>query len=465
MDLSFALKQAFSTKQADTTCNDFYPLSQLGTSMKPTPTETGRRNFLRATGVAVALPLFESQIQPAIARQPVSNSDQEPMRMVCVGNPYGMIPDEFFPKQSGRDYKTTSLLKPLERHRDDFTVFSNFDHGYSGGHRVVDTFLTGVKTIDAKASPNGNISLDQLAAEFVGSETRFPSLNVGAGGGCEMCWTRSGVNVPVMTNARDVFRALFVDDKADVKKTLAVKNDRRSSILDSVNQQANSLSRRLSKLDQAKLDEYLTAVRDVEKKLNMSQHWIGKPKPKVEMQEPADEGFVESLGSFYDLMALALETDSTRIATLEIPEVFNTSNLGLRNSYHGYSHHGKDQKNLQGLRVIEEFQTSMFSKFLDRLKEIKLASGQAMFDKTVLLFGSGMGNGSSHSNKNLPILVAGGGFKHAGHVVLPSEKSKRVPLSNLYVKLLQQMDMETDQFGASTSVLGDFDKLGAGANS
>ena len=127
---------------------------------------------------------------------------------------------------------------------------------------------------------------------------------------------------------------------------MVVKNDRRSSILDSINDQANSLNGRLSRLDREKLEEYLTAVRDVENKLEMSQQWIGKPKPKVDMQEPGDEGFVDSLGVFYQLMALALQTDSTRIATLEIPESFNTSNLGLSNSYHGYSHHGKAEKNL-----------------------------------------------------------------------------------------------------------------------
>lgn len=374
-----------------------------------------------------------------------------------------MIPEEFFPKQAGRNYKPPTLLKPLESHRDDFTVFSNFDHGYTGGHRVVDTFLTGIKTIDSKAAPDGNISIDQLAAEFVGAQTRFQSLNVGAGGGCEMCWTRSGVNVPVLTRARDVFRLLFVDDAKAAKKQLGIKNNRRGSILDSINQQAQSLNRNLSKLDQSKLEEYLTAVRDVENRLKMSQYWIGKPKPKVQMQEPGDEGFVESLGVFYELMALALQTDSTRVATLEIPEGFNTSSLGLQNSYHGYSHHGKAEKNLQGLRVIETFQATEFSKFLDRLKSIKLASGQAMFEKTMVLFGSGMGNGSSHSNKNLPILVAGSGFKHAGHVVLPKENGKRIPLSNLYVKLLQQFGIETDQFGASSGRLSDFDQFEKGA--
>jgi hypothetical protein len=341
-----------------------------GIRMKKPRTNFHRRNFLRASGVAVALPLFESRIQAAGDPETVSAVEDatEPKRMVCVGNPYGMIPDDFFPKQPGRNYTAPQLLKPLERHRDQFTVFSNFDHGYTGGHRVVDTFLTGIKTIDAKAAPDGNISIDQRAAEFVGTQTRFPSVNVGVGGGCEMCWTRSGVNVPVVTSARDVFRGMFVDDPPAAKQQMAFRNQRRSSILDSVNEQARALNRRLSKLDQQKLNEYLTAVRDVEKKLDMNQHWIGKPKPEVDLPEPTEEGFVDSLEVFYELLALALQTDSTRVATLEIPEGFNTSALGLKNSYHGYSHHGKTEANLKGPRIIETFQTTQFGKFLDRLK-------------------------------------------------------------------------------------------------
>lgn len=446
-------------------CDIHLPNFHYESVMTRSKTDFQRRDFLRASGVAVALPLFESKSGAIAEAADAPQKETDSARMVCVGNPYGLIPEEFFPKQAGRNYQIPPLLKPLERHRNEFTVFSNFDHGYTGGHRVVDTFLTGVKTIDAKASLDGNISIDQIAAEFAGSQTRFPSLNVGVGGGCEMCWTRSGVNVPVLTRTREVFRSLFVDDEPKAKQKLGLKNKRRGSILDSINEQANDLNRRLSKLDQTKLDVYLTAVRDVENRLEMSGHWIGKPKPKVDMQEPADEGFVESLGVFYELIALALLTDSTRVATLEIPESFNTSNLGLKNSYHGYSHHGKAEKNLEGLRVIEEFQTAQFGKFLDRLKGIKLASGQPMFDKTIVLFGSGMGNGSSHSNKNLPILVAGGGFQHAGHVVLPKEKSKRIPLSNLYVRLLQSFGVETDRFGSSTGVFSSFDQIASGAKS
>ncbi len=405
-----------------------------------------RRQFLRFAGVSLALPFLESFKPRARA---ASNSVPEFKRLVCVGNPYGMIPERFFPEQTGFDYEMPVLLESMEDHRRDFTIYSNLDHGVSGGHRVVDTFLTAVKTIDAPAMPDGNISIDQRAAEFVGTETRFPALNLGVGGGCEMCWTRTGVNVPVKTSSREVFRMLFVDDAPEVKKQMAARNQLQGSILDVVAGHAQGLNNRISHRDRQKLDEYFTSVREVEQKLEMADHWIDQPKPQVEMSEPEDGEFVESLSVFYDLIVLALQTDSTRIATLEMPEGFNTSDLGLRNSYHGYSHHGKDEKNLEGLTVIEKFQMESFSRFLRRLKSLEEPGG-SLFDSTMVLFGSGMGNGSSHSNKDLPIILTGGGLKPAGHVRLPSDKRDRIPLANLYVTLLKQFGLEIDKFGNST---------------
>lgn len=416
--------------------------------------QLSRRAFLRGTGVSLALPLLNA-MQPVLRAAETGAAARSPMRLVCVGNPYGMIPERFFPHETGADFELPPLLEPLGRHRGEFTVFSNLDHGVSGGHRVVDTFLTGVKTSDASTMPEGNVSLDQKAAEFVGAQTRFPSLNLGVGGACEMCWTRTGVNVPVITSSREIFRALFVDDRAEMRKQISERNGRRSSVLDAVNEQAQSLNRRLGKEDQSKLQEYLNSVREVESRLRMSEHWLDHPKPKVDMAEPTDGGFVESLATFYDLMLLALQTDSSRVVTLEMPINFNTTDLGLTNSYHAYSHHGKAEENLAGLTVIERFQMEQFSRFLDGLKLIQESEG-SLLDRTMVLFGSGMGNGSSHSNRDLPILLAGGPFRHAGHVRLPDEPSKRVSLCNLYVSMLQQFGLETDRFGTSTGTLSDF---------
>ena len=430
----------------------FEPSNSLRLVMEKT-WQMNRRAFLKGAGVTMALPFLEAMLPGSLS----AAASERPRRLVCVGNPYGMIPERFFPEAVGLDYPMPVLLQPMEKHRRDFTIFSNFDHGVSGGHRVVDTFLTGVKTSDAKAMPDGNISIDQRAAEFVGTQTRFPSLNLGVGGNCEMCWTRAGVNVPTIDSSREVFRRLFVDDSPQEKQARGHRNDLQGSILDAVNEHAKALNRKLGKSDQEKLDEYLTSVRGVEKRLEMSDHWLTEPKPQVRMKEPEDGSFVESLGTFYDLMTLALKTDSTRIATLEMPVGFNTQDLGLRNSYHGYSHHGKDPENLKVLTVIEKFQMTEFSRFLDQLKTTEMPGGGTLFDDTMVLFGSGMGNGSSHSNKDLPILLAGGGFRHKGHVALPAAKADRVPLSNLYVTMLQRFGLEVDTFGTSKST---FDLLG-----
>ncbi len=214
--------------------------------------------------------------------------------MVCIGNEFGMYPGAFWPKATGRDYEMTQLLKPLESHRDDFTLFSHLDHGHKGGHFAVHTFLTGVKSADARGMEEGGISLDQRAAEFVGSRTRFPSLAVGSAdglhGGCQMSWTRTGTRVPPVPGPRELFRLLFVDDDAAAKKKATDRIALQESILDAVLGDANSLKKKLSKTDQQKLDEYFSSVRDVEVKLDLDRQWQKVPKPHVDMDEPENIG-------------------------------------------------------------------------------------------------------------------------------------------------------------------------------
>jgi hypothetical protein len=333
-------------------------------------------------------------------------------------------------------------------------VFSHLDHGLKGGHRAVHAFLSGVKTADAKAMPEGNISLDQRAAEFVGSKTRFPSLNLGVGGDCEMSWTRNSVHVPPLTRAPEVFRALFVQDNAAALRQRAQRNGLDSSILDTVNEHARRLSGRLGQPDRDKLGEYLNSIRDVERRIEMSNEWLQKPKPDVAMKEPANGSFMESIPIFFDLIALAFQTDSTRVATLEIPPGLDTTDFALQKNYHGYSHHGKAEENLKGLLTIERFQMEQVARFIGRLKSMPdPLNGGTMLDHTMVLFGSGMGNGSSHTNADLPVLLAGGGFKHRGHLRLPEEGGKRVPLCNLYLSMLQRFGVETNRFGTSSGTL------------
>jgi len=420
-----------------------------------------RRTFLKGTGVAMALPFLESMgpmSLKAVGASAKTSAVGSPMRMVCIGNPLGLMPDSFFPKGAGKDYEITELLQPIARHRNDFSVMSNLDHDISGGHSAVHAFLSGIKDQDASDWPEGNISVDQRAAEFVGARTRFSSLVLSPGKAdddlkCKLSWTRNGVNVPPVTRARDLFRALFVQDDPALLAKRQSAYDVNESILDAVNSQAKILSQQLGKTDQEKLDEYLNSVREIEKKLGMSREWLHKPKPVVDLEEPREGSFTYTVPAFYELLALALETDSTRVASLGIPGTIDTADLGLSGGYHGFSHHGKAEKLRQGLLIIEKYQVSQMGRFLDRLKSIQEPDGQTLFDRTMVLMGSGMGNGSSHSNKKLPIILAGGGFKHGEHKVYPTESHKRVPLCNLYGSMLQRFGLEVDQFNKGSGTL------------
>jgi hypothetical protein len=305
---------------------------------------------------------------------------------------------------------------------------------------------------------DGGISLDQRAAEFVGSQTRFPALAVGSedgtSGGCQMSWTRSGTRVPPIPGPRELFRLLFVDEAPDERRKAADRVALEGSILDVVLGDARSLNRRLSKPDSRKLDEYLASVRDVETKLALDKKWQKIPKPRAEVREPENQGLVRDLPVLYDLIALALESDSTRVATLEVGGSFITSDLGIPRGYHNLSHHGQRQETIDMLVQVELYQMQQFARFLERLRSIRQPGGDGtLLDRTTVLMGSGMGNANSHVNTDLPIILAGGGFRHGEHKSYPQEARRRVPLCNLYVSMLQRFGVETDRFGTSTGTL------------
>jgi hypothetical protein len=378
--------------------------------------------------------------------------------MVCIGNEFGMYPGAFWPAKARADYETTPLLKPLEPFRRDFTVFAHLDHGLKGGHYAVHASLTGVKAVDAKGMEDGGISLDQRSAEFVGSQTRFPSLAVGSedgtSGGCQMSWTRSGTRLPPIAGPRELFRLLFVDEAPDERRKAADRIALEGSILDVVLSDARSLNRRLSKSDSRKLDEYLASVRDVETKLALDKKWQSIPKPRTSAKEPENQGLVRDLPVLYDLIALALESDSTRVATLEVGGTFVTSDLGIPRGYHNLSHHGQRQETIDLLVQVELYQMQQFARFLEKLRSIRPSGGDGtLLDRTMVLMGSGMGNANSHVNTDLPIILAGGGFRHGEHKRYPQEARRRVPLCNLYVSMLQRFGVETDRFGTSTGTL------------
>ena len=398
-----------------------------------------RRRFLQGVGVTLSLPAFESFAAKS------SKTTSSPRRLVCVGNHLGFYPGNFFPKTEGKDYENSSTLKPLDQHRDDLSVFSNLDHQLNGGHKAVQGFLSSIRKEEAAGFPEKNISLDQAASAHVGSETRFTSINTGIGEGTDMCWTRSGVRIPPINNPAKLFQALFVDSDAAQRESERIRLMHRSSVLDALRDSAGALNRKLNAPDRDKLDQYLTSVRDVERRLQMSKEWLDRPKPKSPIDEVADEERqqIDEMALLYDLIALALQTDSTRVATLEIPLQFRTAELDL-GSYHGLSHHSKSEDRVGQLQIVEAFFTTKLSNFITRLKEAQI------FDDTMIVFGSGMSDGSKHSNRDLPVLLAGGGINHQGHVICPHEDNKRVPLSNLFLSVLHWFGAESDRFGKST---------------
>lgn len=426
------------------------------------PTGVCRRNVLRSAGVSLALPFF-----PSLRAVAGADSSAVPKkRMVCIGNMLGFHPDAFWPKQAAStdaggmsetsDYRMGRTCKALESLSDSFSVLAGLDHGLSGGHFAIHAFLSGVHRTEARSMPMANVTIDQYAAEFIPGATRFPTLTIGSRdgihGGCQMSWTRSGTRVPPIPGPLELFRKLFVGTSDENKDAEAYRFDMQGSILDTVRGNANDLKLQLNARDRDKLDEYLTSVRDVEQRIDLRRRWIDIPKPDAPIKQPVNRNMVEDLPLLYDLIILALQTDSTRIATLEIGGDFNPNDLGISGGYHSLSHHGQRQDRIELLVKIEQYQIEQFARFLSRMNETQDENG-SLLEQTAVLFGSGIGNANSHTSANLPIILAGGGFRHGRLLAFDSKAAHRPPLTNLFVSMLQNFGAEVDQFATSTGTL------------
>lgn len=417
--------------------------------------EHDRRNFLRGLGVSIALPAFDS-LQAANEKRSSTNAK----RFVCVSPSYGMNPAGFFPKNTGADYETPTLLKPLESHRSDLTIFTNLDHpGVGGGHGCSTTFLNGVEMKDVKDQPQRLHTLDQLLGERIGQATRFPSLLLGNGG---VSWSRAGIKLPTDSDPARVFAKLFVNDTPQLKQKTRQFIDEDASILDVVRQDTKRLNERLAKADKDKLDQFLTAIREVERKLKRQAEWIdiAKPKASDKVIRGGDDDTIVDLeypyntSVMYDLMVIALQTNSTNVICYGHPggnRLFPFDGISL--GYHSLTHHGKRPDLLKELTIIETFYAAQFSRFLTKLKNTPDSHGQSLLESTVVLFGSGMGNASSHSSRNLPVMVAGGGLRGGSHHRFERHGRDGRALSDLFVTILQQLGLEQDTFSTSTSNL------------
>ena len=413
-----------------------------------------RRFAIQSLAGTLALPALRSLAVEATApvRQTKGAGVGVP-RMVAVGNLLGFQRGQFFPETEGEDYEETKLLKPLAANREQFTVYRGLDHGIRGGHFAVHTFLSGVLHHESKHRPDGNVTIDQFVADEIGAQTRFPSLTIGSEGGihggCQLSWTKSGVRVPPITGPAELFEKLFVTESATSLSQRARANSLQGSILDLTLEEAKTLSKAVNQEDQAKLDEYFSSIRDVEKRLAARRRWHDEPKPSAPFEKPANRNTVDDLPLFYEMIALALQTDSTRIATLEIGGSFLPQNLGIEKSYHSLSHHGNDKQAVDHLVTLETYQIEQFGKFLTRLAGIQ-DGDQTLLDSTAVLFGSGMGDANSHINTDLPIILAGGGHEGGRFKKAPSQGLNKVPLCNLLLHLAHRMGVRAERFGVST---------------
>jgi hypothetical protein len=303
-------------------------------------------------------------------------------------------------------------------------------------------------------------SLDQFLAGHIGQATRFRSLLLGASG---VSWSRAGIKLPTDGDPARVFAKLFVDDNTRVKQQTRQVLDEDASILDVVRQDAKRLSTRLATADQHKLDQFLTSIRGVELKLKRQADWLDITKPKASddvirggdrTDAIVDLAYPYNTSVMYDLMVLALQTNSTNVICYGHPggnRMFPFDGITL--GYHSLTHHGKRPELLRELSIIETFYAAQFSRFLKKLKDTPDSNGQSLLESTVVMFGSGMGNASAHSSRNLPIMVAGGGFQNGNHHRFERTGRDGRAVSDLFVTILQQLGVERDTFSTSTSNL------------
>jgi hypothetical protein len=403
-----------------------------------------RRTFLRGAGITLGLPLLEAML-PGLGSSAHAAPGSVPRRMVAIETNMGIMPQFFFPEKAGRDYALTPYLQKLAAHKEKMTVFSGVSYpGVTGGHTAEKCFLTGTPHPDRGGFRNW-VSLDQFAAEQIGVATRYPSLVLQMSGeNATLSYTRTGAPIPAEKSPHKLFQKLFVQGKpSEVEANVEAFRQGRS-MLDFVGEQSKRLNNVLSKNDQRRLDEYYTSVRDLEKRMHASEDWEYKPKPVVKAEAPKDiddpKEFVAKTRLMFDVMKLALETDSTRIITLFIDTTV----------IHNITHHGNRPEAIAELRGKEEAQFEALNSFLTALDGTK-EEGQSLLDRTQVLYGTPMGSANSHSNVNLPVLIAGGGFKHGQHLAF--DQKNNYPLSNLFVSMLQRLGIETNTFSTAKGTM------------
>ena len=404
-----------------------------------------RRTFLKATGVSLLLPQMES------FGQVVENGSTR--RLLTIVNHLSFYQPELIPQKEGLFGKAPPLLTELSDQFNHMKVFSGLDNpavqnGF--GHTPCVGILSGYFN---KLRRKNRLSIDQAIADLIGDETRFKSLVFQAGENLnfsQISWDKHGLPVYQIDSPRKIFNLLFQINEKEKTQQQVLAEDR--SILDAVFSQAKSMEKNLNAADRAKLDEYLTSVREVEKTVKRRAYWAERPKPSMDYEiEDFDRKSVDGyVGTLLDLAVLALQTDSTRAVTVQIPFWEGFKEPGLSGNYHDLSHHGQKKEKIEKLLKLEHAILKRINTSLNAMRECQVGNG-SLFDQTTTLLTASMGSANSHNFDDLPALVFDNRMKTAGHW-----QKKDVPMSNLYLGLLQQFGGESDQFGEST---GSFDLL------
>ena len=429
-----------------------------------------RRHFLRSTGVCLALPFLESMTKALGAPQPANEAS--PKRLVAIGIPFGFDPYVFVPTTSGRDYATTPHLEYLKEFRHDYTIISGLSHPNTGGggHKAEAVILTGAPYPDYSYNLKNTISLDQRFADHFRGQTRYHSLVLSTSGG-SLSYTGNGVGIPAISQPSQVFSRLFLASTKQQQEEELRKIVMGRSMLDLVGEQAKRLSARVSSTDRSRLDEYFESVRDVERQLQMSGEWVNRPKPAAPQAAPQDISGpgqqAKKLQLMFDMTYLALLTDSTRAVTIK-----------TFGDHHDLSHHGKEPSKLAACRAVEVELLEAYAGLLRKLKAAGEGSAGNILEQTTVLMTSNLRDGNTHWTHDLPVLVAGGRFKHGQHLSFNSdylqtlgdpeaEKNKaknapvmgnsQAPLCNLYTSVLQQAGVPVEKFSSASGTLAGLD--------
>jgi hypothetical protein len=417
-----------------------------------------RRTYLKGTGVALALPFLDAMASP-FARAAAASTASRPRRFFAINQNLGVLPDLFFPADGGRDYTPSPYLQLLQEHRHDFTVMSGVSHpGVDGSHTSDICFLTAAPHPGSSSFRN-TISLDQFIAERIGIQTRYPSLTLSVNTRTRsLSYSGTGVAIPPEDRAAEVFKQLFLQGTREQVEAQVRQLDTGRSILDAVADHAKQLQKKGGTRDRERLDQYFSSVRDLENRLTASRGWEQKPKPVVKEQAPVDPTdralYMDKVEIMYNLARLSFETDSTRAITLMLDSVdtpaLTVPGATITDGYHNLSHHGRSEDKRGQLEALDLAHMKLLAKLFNSLKAVR-EGDETLMDQTMVYFGSNLGDANKHVTTNVPVIFAGGGFKHGQH--LEFDREKNYPLANLFVSVLQRMEIPADRFATSTGTL------------